>query len=463
MDRRILLRQLIWGIPAGIILPSLFNSCKKESLIDESPFKGKVIVIGAGASGIYAAHLLIKQGVEVIILEASNRIGGRMMANTSFADFPIEMGAEEIHGRRSVLFDLASFVSPENLVEHNGKDFYWMNNLLRDEQNLLSQAEYASELETMFQIIDSFGTYPEENKLLSQYLVDFPLISTLHPIVNALVSNEYGSSNNRIGMHALKEAEAGYSSGDESFGLDGISYWQLFERAFADAIDKVILNEAVQTIDYSGSNVRVKSIHGVDYIADRVLLTIPLPILKNNSVEFQPELPPDKIQAIQSIEMGTGIKITLKFSSPFWDTDTRSILGASIVPEYWVTTADKTSNGFYLTAFVMGESADQLALLSENAAIQELLTELSLLYPNGNVQSMYSGEFLYKNWANEPYIGGAYSFPSLNSEGQREKLAAAVSNKLFFAGEATNFNGHLATVHGAMETGYRAAIEILNS
>jgi monoamine oxidase len=463
MDRRILLRQLLWGIPAGIILPSLFNSCKKESLIDESPFKGKVIVIGAGASGIYAAHLLIKQGVEVIILEASNRIGGRMMANTSFADFPIEMGAEEIHGRRSVLFDLASFVSPENLVEHNGKDFYWMNNLLRDEQNLLSQAEYASELETMFQIIDSFGTYPEENKLLSQYLVDFPLISTLHPIVNALVSNEYGSSNNRIGMHALKEAEAGYSSGDESFGLDGISYWQLFERAFADAIDKVVLNEAVQTIDYSGSNVRVKSIHGVDYIADRVLLTIPLPILKNNSVEFQPELPPDKIQAIQSIEMGTGIKITLKFSSPFWDTDTRSILGASIVPEYWVTTADKTSNGFYLTAFVMGESADQLALLSENAAIQELLTELSLLYPNGNVQSMYSGEFLYKNWANEPYIGGAYSFPSLNSEGQREKLAAAVSNKLFFAGEATNFNGHLATVHGAMESGYRAVLELLES
>jgi monoamine oxidase len=138
-------------------------------------------------------------------------------------------------------------------------------------------------------------------------------------------------------------------------------------------------------------------------------------------------------------------------------------LGASIVPEYWVTTADKTSNGFYLTAFVMGESADQLALLSENAAIQELLTELSLLYPNGNVQSMYSGEFLYKNWANEPYIGGAYSFPSLNSEGQREKLAAAVSNKLFFAGEATNFNGHLATVHGAMESGYRAVLELLES
>ena len=104
-----------------------------------------------------------------------------------------------------------------------------------------------------------------------------------------------------------------------------------------------------------------------------------------------------------------------------------------------------------------------LASLSENEAIQEILSELSVLYPNGNVQSLYSGEFLYKNWANEHYIGGAYSFPSINSAGQREKLAAAVSKKLFFAGEATNYNGHLATVHGAMESGYRAVLELLES
>jgi monoamine oxidase len=463
MERRDLLRQMLWGIPASIVLPSLFSSCKKDRLIDESPFTGKVIVIGAGASGIYAAHLLMKQGVDVTILEASNRIGGRIMSNTTFADFSIEMGAEEIHGKRSVLYDLASFVAPENLVEHTGKDFYWTNNLLRDEQNLLSQSEYSGEVETMFQLIDSLGTYPEENKLLSQYLVDFPLIPSLHPIVNALVANEYGSSNNRIGMLALKEAEAGYSSGDESLGLNGISYWQLFERAFSDAIGKVVLNEPVQTIDYSGPNVRVKSILGNEFIADRVLVTIPLAMLKNNSIEFQPSLPPEKLQAIQSIEMGNGIKITLKFTSPFWEPSTRSILGASVAPEYWVTNADKTSNGNYLTAFIMGESADNLALLSENAAIQELLSELTTLYPNGNVQSLYSGEFLYKNWANEPYIGGVYSYPSINSTGQRENLASSISNKLFFAGEATNYNGHLATVHGAMESGYRAVLELLES
>lgn len=463
MERRNLLRQLLWGIPAGVILPSIYSSCKKEDLIGKNLFNGKVIVIGAGASGIYAAHLLMKNGVDVTILEASNRVGGRMIANTDFSDFPIEMGAEEIHGKRSVLYDLASFVSSENLVEHEGKDFYWMNNLLRDEQNLLSQSEFAGEVETMFQLIDSFGSYPEENKLLSQYLVDFPLNSILHPIVNALVANEYGSSSNRIGMLALKEAEAGYSSGNQSFGLNGISYWQLFERAFSDAIGKVVLNEAVQLIDYSSDSILVKTNQGNEYKANRVLITVPLTMLKNNSIDFIPDLPPGKNQAIQSIEMGNGLKITLKFSGSFWEAETNSIIGASLVPEYWVTAADKTSNGFYLTAFVMGESADNLALLSENAAIQELISELSTLYPNGNVQSLFSGEFLYKNWENEPYIGGAYSYPSIHSAGQREVLASAISKKLFFAGEACNFNGHLATVHGAMETGYRAALEILEA
>jgi monoamine oxidase len=70
---------------------------------------------------------------------------------------------------------------------------------------------------------------------------------------------------------------------------------------------------------------------------------------------------------------------------------------------------------------------------------------------------------MLKNWRNEPFIQGAYSYPSINSEGQREHLAAPVNAKLFFAGEATNYNGHLATVHGAMESGYRAVKELLES
>jgi monoamine oxidase len=84
------------------------------------------------------------------------------------------------------------------------------------------------------------------------------------------------------------------------------------------------------------------------------------------------------------------------------------------------------------------------------------------MYPDETVTSNCIG-ILVKNWADEPFIKGAYSFPNPESTGQREILARPEYGKIFFAGEATNFNGHLATVHGAMESGYRACKEILES
>ncbi len=463
MDRRTILRQLLWGIPAGIILPSVLTSCKKDSFLPENQFKGKVIIIGAGASGIYAAHLLLNYGIDVTILEASSKTGGRIQANTTFANIPIELGAEEIHGRKSVLYDLASFYAPERIMEFPGEDYYWVSNQLRTNQYLHEAADLNGAGATMFNILDSYGSYPGENITLSQYLINFPLDSRLTKIVNALTGNEYGSSNDRIGMHALKEAEAAYSSGMESFTFKTGTYWSLFESAFSDALNKVVLNSPVVSINYSGSQVSVSTSNGTVYTADRILVTVPLAILKNSSIVFNPALPSDKIQAINNIEMGNGIKVVLEFNAPFWTSDTGFIIGGDKAPEYWITSAGKNSANSYITAFIMGQSADYLASIPESQAVQELLNELTTFYGAGNVQSKFTGNYLFKNWSDELYIGGAYSFPSMNSTGQREILAASVESKIFFAGEATNYNGHLATVHGAMESGYRAVKELLEA
>jgi monoamine oxidase len=463
MERRTLLRQLLWGIPAGMVLPSLLTSCKEDAFLGDNLFKGKVIVIGAGASGIYAAHLLMKYGVDVVILEASSKTGGRIAANTSFADIPLELGAEEIHGRKSVLYDLATFHASDRIMEFPGSDYYWLNNQIRDEVYLRESSDLSGAGATMLNILESYGSYPGSEKTLEQYLLDFPLDDRLTNIVNALTGNEYGTSNNHIGMLALKEAEAAYSSGLEGFTFKKGTYWSLFETAFADAINAVELNRIVSEIDYSGTGVVVKTTNGSSYTADKVLVTVPLTMLKNNSIAFSPALPDTKLQAIDAIEMGNGMKVVLSFNAPFWAEDTGSIIGGIKAPEYWISSAEKDSAGNYITAFIMGDSADALALMSEAQVVQELLTELATFYPTGNVQAKYTGVYLLKNWRNEPFIQGAYSYPSINSEGQREHLAAPVNSKLFFAGEATNYNGHLATVHGAMESGYRAVKELLES
>jgi monoamine oxidase len=468
MDRRTLLRNLLAGVPAGMLFPSFLAGCKDDEFVPANAFQGKVIIIGAGAAGVYAAYLLRKQGVSVSILEATNRAGGRMHADTSFADVPIELGAEQIHGSNSLLIDLIKFIAPDKLGEIPGGDLYWLENQLRTENYLKESAALEGAGATMFQLVESLGSYTGPNVTVSEYLNSVSGVSTLpvldprfNQIANALIGNEYGSDNDRVGMAALKEAESLYSSGTEDYILRSGSYWNIFETAFPDEVNQIEFSKPVTSIDYTGSSILVTA-GGASYTADRVLVTVPLGVLKSGSIAFSPALPAYKLDAISSIGMGSGMKIFLKFSTPFWNPGTASVIGGTKVPEYWVTASGKNTAQFILTAFVMGARAEYLAGLSDNQVKDELLAELSTIFGGADV----AGKFLamkIQNWMNEPYIKGAYSFPTLTSAGKPELLSKQVNGKLFFAGEATNFNGHQATVHGAMESSFRAAKEILES
>ena len=109
MNRRQFIRRSSLSLAGIYFLPSLLTSCKKEEYLEDSTFEGSVAIIGAGAAGLYAAHLLSKRGIPVKVFEASDRIGGRIKPLTGFASFPIELGAEEIHGDNSVLYSFKKF------------------------------------------------------------------------------------------------------------------------------------------------------------------------------------------------------------------------------------------------------------------------------------------------------------------------------------------------------------------
>jgi monoamine oxidase len=451
------------GLPAGIILPGFLSSCKDDLVPGEVNFKGKVLIIGAGAAGIYAAALLEEYNIDYEIIEAAPIAGGRIRAQSTFSDIPIELGAEEIHGSRSVLYDLASHFAASKLRKDNLTDYYLFNNQLRTETYLRESVDLAGEGETLFQLLESLGTYPGSNQTVNEYLAEFPIDSRLFEIANALIGNEYGSDNDTIGMLALREAELNYSSGDESYKWITGTYWNLFESAFQSSINKVVYNQEVKTIDYSGPSVIATTASGTTYSADKVLLTVPLGVLKAGDISFIPSLSAAKQSAIDNIGFGNVLKIFLKFSSRFWAEDTSSIIGGTRVPEYWVTHAGKDSTQHVLTAFVAGFRAQYLQQLNEADAINTLISELNSLFPSGGVIAKFSGEYLIKDWSTEPFTKGAYSFPGINSAGQRENLAETVSGKLYFAGEAANVNGHIGTVHGAMESSYISVSQILAS
>jgi monoamine oxidase len=163
--------------------------------------------------------------------------------------------------------------------------------------------------------------------------------------------------------------------------------------------------------------------------------------------------------------MGGGIKAIFKFSQPFWDTltdkDLGSIIGYNEVPELWATAVGKGTTPL-ITAFVMGEKGEQFSSMSPNDAKGFLLGHFDNIFGNNTAsQSLLQDGFYLQDWGKEPFIRGAYSFPIVGGGLIfRKELAASVGDRLFFAGEATHFEGHSGTVHGAIETAIRAKDEV---
>jgi len=446
---------MLKGLPVYYVAPWFLEACAKADADDVSEIDGPVCIIGAGAAGIYAAAYLMNRGVDVIILEAASFTGGRIRSQDSFADFPVELGAEEIHGRRSLLYDLALAFAQADILPEPGENYYWINNVLRDDYYFKHSEVLQGGGQTLLQIAESLAAYEGPDISLQEYLQNFPIDPALFEIANAIIANEYGTQLDRISMFALREAEQRYASGIDGYFLKNRSMWSLFESAFPEAIAKVKLNEPVSDILIKDEELIVKTIYDAEYSAKKVLITVPISILQQSFITFNPPLPQAKQDAIAAIKMDVGSKFILRFSAPFWDEATGAILGGLRIPEYWVSSAGKNSATSTLTAFVMGDKAAYFQGMTDSQIQAELLDELGSMYPTQNPSELCTG-ILVQQWADEPFIRGAYSYPSPGSTGMREILSEPVGNSLYFAGEACNVNGHIATVHGAMESAYLA-------
>lgn len=127
MDRRLFLRQSSLLTIGGLLLPSaLLSSCRKRTLFEDVDFDGKVLVIGAGAAGLYAGYVLKSRGIDFQVLEASDHYGGRLGKLTGFANYPIDLGAEWLHGRNSILGDLVQKTNAKITLDDSEEKF-WFN------------------------------------------------------------------------------------------------------------------------------------------------------------------------------------------------------------------------------------------------------------------------------------------------------------------------------------------------
>jgi monoamine oxidase len=180
-----------------------------------------------------------------------------------------------------------------------------------------------------------------------------------------------------------------------------------------------------------------------------------LGVLQAGAIEFEPILPPAKTQAIQMVAMGPIAKLALWFEHQFWPP--LAYLGTDgMILNWWPVYCDV---GAVLMGYLGGPAVGELAKLGPEGAVNQGLAELSAMFGPAVRATFIKGQLV--DWSNDPWARGGYTYTPVGAGNARAELAQPVANTLFFAGEATSTNGHVATVHGAIETGRRAATEIL--
>ncbi|MEM6803321.1 MAG: FAD-dependent oxidoreductase [Bacteroidota bacterium] len=215
---------------------------------------------------------------------------------------------------------------------------------------------------------------------------------------------------------------------------------------------------AVESIDYTEDKIQIKG-SGQEFMADRVIITVPLKMLQKGSITFSPELPSSKKEAIAEATVWDGCKAFLEFSEKFYP----AITAFGISPEtagqkiYYDAAYGQDTSQHILGLFAVGTAADPYVQLSDEELKNYMLQELDEIFDNRASASYVKHTF--QNWNDEEFIQGAYLFDHEKWRRVRE-LGESVDNKLFFAGEAYTDGGDWGSVHAAARAARRVVDEL---
>jgi monoamine oxidase len=415
------------------------------------------LIIGGGIAGLTAARHLTEAGLRVTLLEAKDRLGGRIYTHTT-ADFPVELGAEFVHGRPEEIFALAA-ESPAPIIPVQGSfrrkingEWVEAGNLMEKVDQLFAKLPAAEPDESFQYYLDRSGEDDDVKQQALRYVGGF------HAADPSLISAR--------SLRRDSEAEEAIE-GEHQYRI--ASGYESLVRAVADRANRehsnIVMNTAVSEIVWRQGQVIART-SSTEYQAPRAIVTLPLGVLKSNSVVFSPALP-EKQDAMGLLEMGPVVRVSLCFQQKFWERDPEMAdLGFlftddPLFPTWW------TSNPLpypILTGWTAGPNARAHTGQSKDEIVHGALKSLARIMriAEPELRRQMTGAFMH-DWQADPFSCGAYSYAAVGGMDAAKKLAEPVLDTLYFAGEATNGDGYNGTVHGAIATGLRAAKELLQS
>jgi monoamine oxidase len=439
----------------------------RSKATDAQATEADVIVIGAGMSGLAAARALADDDWDVIVLEARDRVGGRVWTSYAWPNRPLDMGAQWIQGSDgNPITALAKRFGAHTMVTDT--DAFACYTGSGDQLSEDDQEEIEDGYDDLMERLDGIRENRQERAA-----PDLPLgqaiaedLDRLHLsaedrraaefVVNTTIEHEYAG--------AVEDLSFYNWDSDDGFGGEDLIFpngYGAVPHGLAQGLD-VRLNHVVKRVEYDeDEGVRVTTADGSVFEADYAVITLPLGVLQAGDVQFDPPLPPRKQAAMSRLGMGVLDKLYLRFPRVFWPRDAQLIGYIGPQRGAWAEwyNFDHYTGDPILLGFNAARYALQLEGLSDAAVVADAMTALRAMFGR-NIPDPEA--MLRSRWGQDPFTHGSYSYIRVGGgPADREALAAPVAARLFFAGEATNPD-YAATVHGAYLSGQRAAEEVMD-
>jgi monoamine oxidase len=415
---------------------------------------GRTVVIGGGAAGIAAARTLHDAGHAVLLVEASNRLGGRAHSLSLASLFSREGGSP----------DWTSAFAGEHVDAGCG----WLHSAKRNPWTSIAEA-------TGFTVDRSDANWRTQWNDLGFPPGDQAASSADYQAWNARALDALNGPDRPLSdfidandpWRAKIDAISGYANGANLTQVS-LHDWAAYEEASTDdnwtvkegygtlvashaAGLKIRLSTLVTRIDHSGRQLRLDTPAGT-IEADHVIVCVPTTVLARSQLVFDPPLS-DKHAAAADLPLGLADKVFLHVDCPEWPTNAHLVGNP-----YSACTASHRLSPFgwpIVESFFGGDCAE---MLEDRDAAQFAIDELVGLL-GSNWRKRFT-PLTATRWRHEPYTGGSYSHARVGQTGQRAVLAASVDGRIHFAGEACH-RFDFSTAHGAYETGVAAALAVI--
>ena len=411
--------------------------------------RGRVVIVGAGIAGLAAATALRDMGLrDVVVLEARDRIGGRIWTNRIGGGIPVDLGASWIHGVEgnpitAIAADNGIDTTPTDYDNasvhfHGGDEAHPTRNRVVRGFWTLARSARSTPLQAVYE------RYARSLAAEDRHYLAY--------VLNTVVEHEFGADISDLSFASV--SGGGSFAGNDALFATG--YVQIVDY-LAQGLD-IRLEHPVTDIDYAGPGVVLRTEAGTTFEAAAVVVTVPLGVLKSGSPVFQPALPRRKRRAIDQLGMGVLNKTCLLFDHVFWQEDVELVGYVGAETGQWAETLNlyPYTGQPILMMFNAGSYGARIEAMPDAEVVSQALAALTDMY--GSVPQ--PKDALITRWRSDPWSYGSYSYVPVGSSFRRHvDLAGPADGKVFFAGEATH-RDYPATVHGAFLSGVRAAREV---